>query len=209
MITVFITEDHYMVVEGIRALLLDEKDIDLIGSAFTVSSCRAFIARQQPDVLLLDINLPDGNGMDLCLELRQKYPSVFILALSTFNQESYIRTMMQNGASGYILKNASQQQLTDAIRMVASGKIYLAREVERTLSAAKKTSADKMIGHREKEVLQLITKGLTSIDIAQQLKISTHTVDTYRKSLLSKLNAKNTADLIRLAFLHKLISLDE
>jgi len=210
MITVFITDDHHMVSEGIRSLLHNEKDIEFIGSASTVASCKAFLARQQPDVLLLDINLPDGNGIDLCLELRQKYPGVFILGLSTFNQESYIRKMIDNGASGYILKNATQQELTEAIHTVYSGKTYLAFDVAKTLSSAKKLPVGQfLIGRREKEVLQLITEGFTSGEIAQQLDISTHTVDTYRKSLLTKLNARNTADLIRLAFLNQLVSLDK
>lgn len=206
MIKVFITDDHYMVVEGIRSLLQSERNIELIGSASNVASCRAFFLQKLPDVLLLDINLPDGNGIDLCLELRKKYPAVFILGLSTFNQESFIRKMMDNGASGYILKNATRQELTDAIHAAASGKIYMAFDAAKTLTAGKNNQPGQwVIGRREKEVLELITRGYTSGEMAQQLNISINTVDTYRKSLLSKLNAKNTADLIRLAFLHKLI----
>jgi len=209
MIKVFITDDHYMVVEGIHSLLLNEKDIEFIGSASNVASCRAFFVQKQPDVLLLDINLPDGNGIDLCAELRQKYPAVFILALSTFNQESYIRKMLDNGASGYILKNATRQELNEAIHTVASGKTYISFDAAKTLTAGRLHPQEKMlIGKREKEVLHLIMQGFTSSEIAQKLNISINTVETYRKSLLSKLNARNTADLIRLAFLHKLISLD-
>lgn len=206
MIKVFITDDHYMVVEGIRSLLQSERNIELIGSASNVTSCRAFFLQKLPDVLLLDINLPDGSGIDLCLELRKKYPAVFILGLSTFNQESFIRKMMDNGASGYVLKNATRQELTEAIHAAASGKIYLAFDAAKTLTAGKNNQPGQwVIGRREKEVLELITRGYTSGEMAQQLHISVNTVDTYRKSLLSKLNAKNTADLIRLAFLHKLI----
>ena len=210
MIKVFITDDHHMVVEGIRSLLQNERDIELIGSASNIASCKAFLAQKQPDVLLLDISLPDGSGIDLCLELRAKYPAVFILGLSTFNQESFIRKMMDNGASGYILKNATQQELTEAIHEVSRGRTYLAFDAAKTLHAGKNLPAGQfVIGRREKEVLQFITEGCTSGEIAQKLNLSTHTVDTYRKSLLSKLNARNTADLIRLAFLHKLISLDK
>jgi DNA-binding NarL/FixJ family response regulator len=209
MIKVFITDDHYMVVEGIRSLLLHENDIELIGSASSVASCRAFLARKQPDIILLDINLPDGNGIDLCLELREKYPALYILGLSTFNQESYIRKMIENGASGYVLKNATQQELSDAIHSVSKGKSYLAFEAAKTLSAGQKLpTGNLVVGRREKEVLQLITLGCTSGEIAQKLNISINTVETYRKSLLSKLNARNTADLIRLAFLNKIISLE-
>ena len=209
MITVFITDDHYMVVEGINALLANDKDIKLIGSASNIASCKSFLKNQQPDVLLLDINLPDGNGIDFCKELRAQYPSMFILGVSTFNQVSYIKEMMNNGASGYILKNATQKELSEAIHLASIGKTYMAFEVAKTLHAANNQSSDKIIlGRRESEVLNLIKDGFTNAEISATLNISTNTVDTYRKSLLSKLGAKNTADLVRLAFLHKLISLE-
>lgn len=209
MINVFITDDHYMVVEGIRSLLAGEKDIELIGSASNAESCMAFLKNRRPDVLLLDINLPDQNGIELCKEIKQKYPDVFILGLSTFNQASYIQEMMNNGASGYILKNATQRELTEAIHIASIGKTYLAFEVAKTLHAAEKQKKNEIIlGRREKEILELIKNGFTNAEMAEKLNISLNTVDTYRKSLLSKLKAKNTADMIRLAFLHKLINAD-
>ena len=196
-----------MVVEGIRSLLANEKDIELIGSASTASSCLSFLQNRQPDVLLLDINLPDGNGIDLCREIRQKYPQVFILGLSTFNQASYIQDMMNNGASGYVLKNATQKELTEAIHLAAIGKTYMAYEVAKTLhSAESRQSQELILGRREKEILNLIKEGFTNPEMAEKLNLSVNTVDTYRKSLLSKLNAKNSADLIRLAFKYKLIT---
>lgn len=209
MIKVFITDDHHMVVEGIRSLLKSEQDIELIGSASTVDSCRAFLKNNQPDVLLLDINLPDGNGIDLCKEIRESYPSVFILGLSTFNQASYIKEMINNGASGYVLKNATQKELTEAIHLASIGKTYMAFEVAKTLHVAEQQPVSEIIlGRREKEVLNLIKNGYTNAEMAAELNISVNTVDTYRKSLLSKLEAKNTADLVRLAFLHKLITVE-
>lgn len=209
MIKVFITDDHYMVVEGIRSLLSGEKDIELIGSASNASSCLAFLKNSQPDVLLLDINLPDINGIDLCKEIRQLYPSVFILGLSTFNQASYIKEMMDNGASGYVLKNATQKELTEAIHLASIGKIYMAFEVAKTLYTAEQQKKNEIIlGKREKEVLELIKNGFTNTEMAKNLGISVNTIDTYRKSLLAKLKAKNTADLIRLAFIYKLISIE-
>jgi DNA-binding NarL/FixJ family response regulator len=209
MIKVFITDDHYMVVEGIRSLLMSEKDIELIGSASNAESCMAFLKNRQPDVLLLDINLPDRNGIDLCKEIRQKYPGIFILGLSTFNQASYIQEMMSNGASGYVLKNATQKELTEAIHMASIGKTYMAFEVAKTLHAAgKEKQNDIILGRREKEILELIKNGYTNAEMAEKLNISVNTVDTYRKSLLAKLKARNTADLIRLAFLYKLTEID-
>ena len=196
-----------MVVEGIRSLLLAERDIEFMGSASNVASCRAFLKSKQPDVLLLDINLPDGNGIELCKEIKEQYPSVFILGLSTFNQASYIKDMLANGASGYVLKNATQKELTEAIHLASIGKTYMPFEVAKTLHAAEQQESGPIVlGRREKEVLNLIKKGYTNNEMAEELHLSVNTVDTYRKSLLVKLNARNTADLVRLAILHKLIT---
>lgn len=209
MIKVFIVDDHYMVVEGIRSLLLEEKNIELIGSASSAESCRAFLHNKQPDVLLMDISLPDGSGIDLCKEIKEKYPEIFILGISTFNQASYIKSMIDNGATGYVLKNATQKELTEAIQLASIGKTYMAFEVAKMLHAAEiKTSEKIILGRREKEVLELIKDGFTNGEIAVQLNLSINTVDTYRKSLLSKLNARNTAELIKMAVINKLISFE-
>jgi DNA-binding NarL/FixJ family response regulator len=209
MIKVFILDDHYMVVEGIRSLLMNEKEIDFIGSASTVESCRAFLKTKQPDVILMDINLPDGNGIELCKEVKKNYPSVNILGISTFNQASYIKDMMDNGACGYILKNATQKEITEAIQLAAIGKTYMAFEVAKTLHVSEKSRTGKVIlSRREKDVLELIKDGFTNGEISVKLNVSQHTVDTYRKSLLSKLNARNTAELIKMAIIGKLIAFE-
>jgi DNA-binding NarL/FixJ family response regulator len=195
--SVFIVDDHYMVIEGLRSLLQNEKGIEWAGHAMTAASCLAFLKQQQPDVILMDINLPDKNGIDLCKEVKEKYPSVFIIGLSTFNQQSFIQKMMDNGASGYVLKNATQEELTDAISTVMKGKTYLSDEASHTLR--KEDAPAIVLTRREKEVLGLIADGLTNAETAQKLFISVTTVDTHRKNLLTKLEAKNTASLVRIA----------
>jgi DNA-binding NarL/FixJ family response regulator len=204
---VFIIDDHYMVVEGIRSLLQNEKDIEWMGHASNAASCLAFLQQQLPDIILMDINLPDISGIDLCKEVRLKYPSAFIIGLSTFNQQSFIQKMMDNGASGYVLKNATQEELMEAIATVASGKIFLSDEAALSLRKNNDTEAP-ILTRREKEVIELIAEGMTNNEIAQKLFISVSTVDTHRKNLLLKLNAKNTAELVKLAFMYKLISVD-
>ena len=194
---VFIVDDHYMVIEGIRSLLQNEKNVEWAGHATNAASCFAFLQQQQPDVILMDINLPDKSGIDLCKEVKEKYPSVFIIGLSTFNQQSFIQKMMDNGASGYVLKNATQEELMEAIEAVAKGKIYLSNEASQTLRRNESTNI--VLTRREKEVLELIAEGMTNNVIAQKLFISPSTVDTHRKNLLAKLDAKNTASLIRMA----------
>ena len=194
---VFIVDDHYMVIEGIRSILQNEKDIEWMGHAMTASSCLAFLQRQQPDVIFMDISIPDMSGIDLCKEVKDKYPAVFIIGLSTFNQQSFIQKMMENGASGYVLKNATSDELLEAINMVTRGKTYMSFEVSETMK--NNSAANIILTRREKEVLKLIADGMTNNEIAQTLFISATTIDTHRKNLLAKFDAKNTALLIRMA----------
>lgn len=198
-IKLFIVDDHYMVIEGIHSLLQNEKDIEWMGHATNAASCLAFLKQHQPDVLLMDINLPDKSGIDLCSEVKEKYPSVFVIGLSTFNQQSFIQKMMYNGASGYVLKNATQQELMEAIHTVVKGKEFLSFDAALALRKPDNQNNTPVITRREKEVLELIANGMTNNEIALQLFISSTTVDTHRKNLLSKLGAKNTASLIRIA----------
>src|SRR5689334_2758892 len=129
----FIVDDHYMIIEGIRSLLQDEKRIEWLGHATNAASCLAFLKQQLPDVILMDINLPDKTGIELCKEVKEKYPSVFIIGLSTYNQLSFIQKMLDNGSSGYVLKNATQRELMEAIETVARGKMYISGEAAQTL----------------------------------------------------------------------------
>jgi DNA-binding NarL/FixJ family response regulator len=197
-IKVFIVDDHYMVIEGIRSLLQNEKSVELIGHAMNAESCIAFLKIHQPDVILMDINLPDKNGIELCREVKEQYPGIFILGLSTFNQQSFVQKMIEHGASGYVLKNASGKELLDAIRTVSNGKIYMSFEVEQILKT--KPDSEIIITRREMEVLVLIAEGMTNNEIAKKLFISITTVDTHRKNLLEKFSARNTAELVKLAF---------
>ncbi len=201
--TVFIVDDHHMVIEGIRSLLQNEKNIEWMGHAMNAASCLAFVKQQQPNVLLMDINLPDKSGTDLCKEIKQLYPAVFILGLSTFNQQPIIRNMMDNGASGYILKNATKEELIQAIQTVMSGKEFLSFEA--AISLREQPVEAPLISRREKEVLSLIAEGLTNTEIAEKLFISVATVSTHRKSLLAKFNVNNTAGLIKWAVKYNIV----
>lgn len=197
-IKVFITDDHYMVIEGIRSLLQNEKNIEWLGHASNADSCLAFLHIQLPDVILMDINMPGKSGIELCKVVKEKYPSVFVIGLSTFNQQSFIQKMMDNGASGYVLKNATQEELIEAIQAVAIGKTYLCDDAATSLRKYAESEIP-VITRREKEVLDLIANGLTNGEIAQKLFISTTTVDSHRKNLLAKFDTKNTALLIHTA----------
>jgi len=207
MIRVFITDDHPLVLEGLRSLLSNEKEIELAGYAVNGQSCIDYFTNNSADVILMDIGLPDMSGIDLCETIKAKHPEVMVLALSSYNEGHYINAMMEKGASGYVIKNADKEELLQAIYEVNKGRTYLCFEAGQ---AARKESnnAKKLLPpltRREKEVLQLIAEGYTNPEIAEKLFVSSATVDTHRKSLLAKLDVKNTALLIRFAMEHKLV----
>ena len=194
----FIVDDHYMVIEGIRSMLQDEPGIEWAGHANAAGACLSFLQLHIPDVILMDINLPDTSGIDLCKEVLRKYPTVKVIGLSTFNQLSFISKMLDNGASGYLLKNASKTEILTAIETVMKHKQYLSLEASEMVKKNEVEDAPTLT-RREIEVLQLIAEGFTNAEMSEKLFVSTTTIDTHRKHLLAKFNAKNTASLIRLA----------
>lgn len=194
-IKLFIVDDHYLVIEGIRSLLQNEHDIEWTGHAMNAESCMAFLQRQQPDLILMDISLPDKSGIDLCREVKLKYPKIRILGLSTYNQRSYVEKMLKNGANGYLLKNAGKEELLKGIATAMERKVYLSHDAAISLRS-RDNNTTPILTRREKEVLELIAAGHTNPDIAEKLFISTTTVDTHRKNLLLKFEVKNVAALI-------------
>lgn len=204
-IRVFVVDDHPLVQEGMRSLLGNEKGIELCGYAMTAQSCLGYFVHNSADVILMDISLPDMNGIELCKEIKTKYPGIMILALSTFNQGSYVTKMMENGASGYVIKNADKKELIDAIHEVNKGKTYLSFEAGQAIRKNHEAVQIPAITRREKEILILIAEGFTNPEIASKLFVSSTTVDSHRKNLLAKLNVKNTASLVKFAMDHQLI----
>lgn len=197
-IKLFIVDDHYLVIEGIRSLLQNEPDIEWTGHAMNAESCMAFLQRQQPDLILMDISLPDISGIDLCREVKSKYPKIRILGLSTYNQRSYVEKMLDNGANGYLLKNAGKEELLKGIITAMERKVYLSHDAAISLRSRDNQNTP-ILTRREKEVLELIAAGHTNPEIAEKLFISTTTVDTHRKNLLQKFEVKNVAALINRA----------
>ena len=202
-ISVFIVDDHYMVIEGIRVLLQHESNIDCIGHATNADSCLAFLQNQQPDIILMDVNLPDMSGIELCKKVKAMYPAILVLGLSTFNQQPVIQNMMDNGASGYVLKNASREEMLEAIQTVSYGRNFFSFDAALALRETRNNIP--VVSRREKEVLLLIADGFTNSEIAQKLFVSVATVNTHRKSLLAKFAVNNTAGLIKLAAKYDLI----
>lgn len=207
MVRVFIVDDHPVVIEGIHSLLQNEKGIEWAGHAMNAASCLGFFVNNTADIVLMDISMPGMDGVELCAVMKDKYPGVFVLGLSTFNQGLYIKKMMEKGASGYILKNSSKEELIAAIHAVNEGNIFFSGEVGQVLAEYQKYSKTELplLTLREKEVLELIAEGYTNPQIAEKIFLSPFTVDSHRKNLLAKLNVKNTAMLIKIAVENKLL----
>lgn len=206
MIKLAITDDHPLVIDGLLNALSDVPDIVITGTYNNGASLLSGLQEILPDVLLLDLQLPDKKGTELVPILLQQYPNLHILILSGIESSPYIREMMQKGCKGYLLKsNTDKVVLTNAIREVYNGGIYLEASLKEQLlheMLIVKRKIDKLsprITRREREVLNLIMKELTNQEIADKLFISLRTVETHRYNLLQKLNAKNTAGLLRIA----------
>ncbi len=196
---IYIVDDHNLIIEGLIGILTNNENIEVIGFANDGKTCLKFIEDNKVNVVILDINLPDINGIDLCCQILKIDPKIKIIALSTYSQAKYILKMLENGASAYLLKNAESHEINKAIEQVLIGKQYLSFEATEILSKNALQQDKNILTKRELVVLKLIASGLTNIQIAQQLFLSIDTIDSHRKNMHSKLGVKNTATLIKLA----------
>lgn len=202
MINLLIADDHQVVIDGLRSLLSLEADFNVVGEALNGKMVLEGLKDQKVDVVLLDINMPVMDGIETAKFMREHYPDVKILILTMYNKPEFIRNILEAGASGYMLKNAGKEELIDAIRKVERGEDYFSISVTKTMMESFKSGSDSnkvVLTKRERGVLTLIAEGDKTSEIAEKLLISTHTVDTHRYNLLSKLNIKNTAGLVRYA----------
>ncbi|MFM9840384.1 MAG: response regulator [Cyclobacteriaceae bacterium] len=204
-IRVLVIDDHPMVLEGMKSLLGDIEYITLSGTASNAFEAMQVLKDNTVDVAIVDINLPDVNGLELTKKIKAEYPLVNVLAMSTFKERSYIIQMIQNGASGYLLKSATKEEIEEAINSAYAGKLYLSLDINSVNINERMNKPMPIISSREKEVLKLIADGLTNPQIADKLFISLHTVDSHRKNLLTKFDVSNTASLIKLAVQHSMV----
>lgn len=203
MIRLYFVDDHPLILEGLRSLLSMETDIQLAGETRTGISCLRFLDRDTADVILLDTLLPDISGAELCANIKRRFPGIAVLGLSYHKNDSGITGMLDSGASGCLMKNADKTELLKAIHDVYAGRTYLSAVLMRTLK--EDNSLHLHITKREKEVLWLIANGHTNHEIAEKLFISSDTVDSHRRNLLGKFNARNTAMLIKCAVDNKVL----
>ena len=202
-IKLLIVDDHRVLVEGLNKLFDNSDTVDVIGVAYSGKECRNALRKELPDVILLDINLPDVSGIDLCKEIKTENPEIKIVALSSFNEYTIVRRMIENGASGYVVKNAMPEEIILSVETVAYNEIFLCEEID--LLMHNRSNNPIWLTPREKELLKYIVEGLTNHEIAEKMYLGVETINSYRKNLLIKLGAKNTAVLVRMALEEKLV----
>lgn len=203
MINVAIVDDHRILTEGLQSLIAESAIAKVVGVAHSAAACRLSLAFWKPDVLLLDVGLPDISGVDFCKEIKEQFPNIKVLALTTHSEYTVVRQMLDNGASGYLIKNAMADEVMAGIEAVAAGETFLCHEID--LLMRRPAEKNVWLSPRERELLLLISEGLTNTEIAEQIFLSPETIRGYRKNLLLKLGAKNTAVLVKMAIEQKLI----
>jgi len=202
-IRIFLVEDHTILREGLRALLTAEPNFEIIGEAADGREAVRFVEKQVPDLILMDLSMPRMTGMDAIREIKKRYPATKIIALTVHKTEEYLRTTLQAGADGYVLKDATHEELMLAIQNVLKGKTYLSpgvseKVIEGYLEGKESqipSSTLELLSPREREVLKLIAEGYKNKEIAADLCISLKTVEKHRANLMKKLDLHNAAAL--------------
>jgi len=202
-----LVDDHAVVRSGLRMLLDGEIDVEIVGEAGTASEAINAVASLKPDMILMDIGLPDMSGIDAAREVKRLWPEVSIVALTIHEDQEYFFKMLEAGASGYVPKRAAPEELLTAIRVAASGGVYLYPSLAKLLvkdylSNEQPNGDDENLNDltpREQEVLTLLADGDSNIDIAEQLSISPKTVSRHRENIMRKLNLHSRTELVKYA----------
>jgi len=210
-----IVDDHAIVLQGLELMLKNEPSLSLTGLYQHGDQLLSALQRGDPiNTILMDIHMPDINGVELCKMVKREYPSVAIIGLSMVSEISMVRLMLKHGASGYLHKNAGKDEVLQALERVRQGKKYFSEEINDMLIEGSRKGGDGVrrspfprLSRREKEVLALIVDEHTTQEIADKLFISFGTVETHRRNILTKLGARNTAGLVRVAMEYKLLDL--
>lgn len=203
-VRILLVDDHQLTRQGLRSLLGEDPDFQVVGEAGTGREAVAMAKDLQPNVVMMDVAMPDMNGMQATHQLRRAVPEAKIIGLSMHKNRQLVTAMLQAGANGYVLKDASIEEVGRAIRTVIGGGAYLAGEVtgdvvDEYLKQRRASEPKPMVEltAREREVLQLVAEGLTTKEIAHELTVSTKTIESHRSNLMTKLNAHTIAQLTK------------
>lgn len=212
-IKILLADDHKIVRDGIKLMLESQAGIDVVAEAENGMEALKKLEHETVDLIVMDINMPEMDGITATRAIKEKYPDLKVLALTMSNDDLHIRQMIQAGASGYIMKSAGRNELKEAITTIMDGKHYFSDEATQSImmdlvkGKGKSSSPDPIhITDRELEILDLIVQEYTNQEIAEKLYISNRTVDAHRRNLLQKTGARNTAGLVKYAFQHNLVS---
>lgn len=206
-IKIIVADDHQLFREGIIALLSKNKSLEIIGEAASAKELFELMNEKTPHVVLMDITMPGTNGLDAIKLSRDKFPECRFIVLTMHAEGQYVVKAVRNGAYGYLIKNADENELIAAIEAVSVGKKYFNSEISDLMigNMALEGESHKKLSDREMEVLELVSEGRTTKEIANQLFVSARTVDTHRVNMMKKLGVQNTAELIKKAAHLKLI----
>lgn len=209
-IRIAIVDDHEVVINGLKAMFSNLAEIEVVFCTTRGQALLEYLEQQQPAVILLDIQMPEINGIDICKQVHRHYPKIKVIAFSSFDDTHYIKQIMRNGASGYLLKNADQQTMLAAIKKVVDGEEFIDESIKKILiqesiSGQRRSLFEIPLTKREKEILQLIADGMSNQEIADRLFISLRTVETHRFNLAQKLDVKNAAGLVKEAIKRGLV----
>lgn len=197
-IRVIVVDDHPIVLQGFEYILQDAEQIELVGKFSDAGSMLNYLQNNGVDVVLLDINLPDSNGIDECSRIKELHEDTIVIAISNINEYSIIQRMLNAGASGYFLKNASADEVVSGIHNAINGEIVFSNGTKNILKSHQSGDLP-IITRREKEVLGLLASGLSSVEIGEKIFISHLTVESHRRNLLQKFKVNNVAALIHKA----------
>jgi DNA-binding NarL/FixJ family response regulator len=210
-IKVFLADDHNLVRQALAEMINRNSDFEVVGQCGDGLQVVAQVLEAKPEVLVLDIAMPGLNGLDVCKEITHKLRKLGVLMLSMHDDEEFVARALENGASGYLMKEADNDQLATAIRTVAQGEIYLAPGISRNVLLRIGRAPDdpyQRLTTRERQVLQLIAEGKTNRDVATRLGLAVKTIDTHRTRLMRKLGIHDQTALVKLAVRKGIVSLD-
>ena len=212
MIKAFIADDHAVIREGLRLILTSSPLIEVIGVADNGRDAVSDVLKLNPDVLIMDISMPEMNGIEAARLIRDRSPKVRIVILSMYASAEYIFHALEAGVHGYILKDAATENIINAVKSVYSGKHYLCNRIAGIVAnqVGQRSDTDLLasLSQREREILQLVVEGNSSANIAAKIHISPKTVDTYRSRLMQKLHIKDVVGLVKFAIHHGIIQLE-
>ena len=214
-VRLILADDHKIMREGLRALLAKQKEIEVIAEADSGRGVIELCSQLHPDVVVIDISMPDLNGIDAARQITRQAPDIKVIALSMHSDKKYVKEMLAAGASGYLLKDAAFEELGMAIATVLKNKTYLSPQITDTVvkdyvneHVPKDSIASTALSAREREVLQLISEGKSTRDIAAKLYVSVKTVETHRKQIMDKLGLNSIAELTKYAIREGLTSVE-